>query len=567
MIVFHAVTYQNFLGTGNAPISIQLDKHPTTLIAGQNGVGKSTMQDAICFVLFGRPHRNVNKPRLVNSINGRDTLVEITFTTNGHAYRVRRGIKPNLFEIYEDDVLIPQPSDVKDYQATLETTILKLNFKAFCQVVVLGNASYTPFMRLSATARREIIEDLLDIEIFSSMNTLAKEDVTELRTTLDANELKTKLTGESLRHVNLMRQQIDTANKQQVDTIATAMTAQGRQVGQLLDRRDALQTELAQFDAPRAGLADVKKKRRELESMLVQLQAKAATLKKERAFYEEHDNCPECEQVITEEFKATKFTTFAQKETAAAEAIQKCTALIGRVTRQQAGLERTLEDFDQLSTELMRVEAQLPLMRKRLIELETQYKDAQKPPAEAPAVDIAALNRELAALHDEHDDLSRRRVVMDAAMMLLKDNGIKTRVIKHYLPIINKQVNYHLAAMDFPIQFYFDESFGEVIKSRNREDFVYELFSEGQKKRIDVALLLTWRAVARMKNSAATNLLILDEVMDGSLDAIGIDDVLKVIQSLEHTNVFVISHRDHAVDKFGHVLTFIMRKGFTELQP
>ncbi len=625
MLILNELRYKNFLAAGNAFINIRLDKHPSTLIIGVNGVGKSTMTDAICFAMFGKPLRDINKPALLNSINERDCVVELDFTTPNGAYMVRRGIKPNVFEIYQNGALIPQPADSKDYQTILETSILKLNFKAFGQVVVLGNATYVPFMRLPATGRRGLIEDLLDIEVFSSMNVLNKEDSTELRASIDANASKTRTVNDALRMAKAFVEEIQTKNQTLIDSIGDAMVAQSTEVAKLIDERDALNADLQTYlphgkvlVKATSNLDEANKAERTIQRSIELTDSAINTLARERkselraietieasakaevtkkvAFWD-NDKCPQCEQSIAHDHKASKkdylsqeydriHTSNTNKRTAIAlefdakdadakakhnafiKKQQQCAKLVVRFTSEVEAASQIMEQAEDIQLDLNRVDAQLPLQRRRLIELETQYKAAQNPPAppKRPDIDVPALEAQLATLMTEQASLSRQKVVYDAASLLLKDNGIKTRVVRHYLPIINKFINQYLIALNFPIQFEFDESFTERIQSRHRSKFTYESFSEGEKKRIDLALLLTWRAIARMKNSASVSLLVLDEVMDGSLDLAGIDDAMKLINGFEAgVNVYVISHRDQNVDKFSQVMTFAMRKGFSEL--
>jgi hypothetical protein len=610
MLTVNQVTYQNFLAAGNAPITVRLDQHPASLVVGTNGVGKSTVFDAVCFAMFGKPLRDVNKPALLNWVNERDCLVVLDITTLTGTYQIKRGIKPNVFEIYHNGTLIPAPADSKDYQTILETTILKLNAKAFGQVVVLGNASYVPFMKLPTGARRGIIEDLLDIEVFTSMNALAKEDLTELKSGIDANGAKLRLVAEKVRMAESFAKQVQTQNQQLIESINDAMVKQSKEIGALLDERKTYEDELKTYEAPKSELHKAQdmlmqseKVQRTLNGQL-QLskservtkrnaaqsvaQSKQADLKRKEQFWD-NDKCPQCEQAIAHDHKASKKQYFAAQYDEVALALGEQNEAIDRhhndhealiivkltklkdiaahYTAQVETLQAQVDQCDEVQTDINRIDAQLPMMRRRLIELETQYKDACKPPVKTPEVDVPALEADLLALQTESSDLSGQKVVIDAATLLLKDNGIKTRVVKHYLPIINKQINFYLTAMNFPIQFEFDESFTEHINSRYRSKVcTYNSFSEGEKKRIDLALLLTWRSIARLKNSAAVSLLVLDEVMDGSLDAAGIDDMLRLLAGLEPgVNVYVISHRDQNFDKFNQVLTFTMRKGFSEL--
>jgi DNA repair exonuclease SbcCD ATPase subunit len=568
MNICDRITYQNFLAAGNVPIVVDLTKHATTLVIGKNAAGKSTLHEAICFAWFGRPLRKINKPSLVNWINNRDCLVELDWhLPNGNAYKVRRGIKPAVFEIYKNGIMEPMPANVDDYQRLLES-IIKLNHKAFMQIVVLGGSSYVPFMRLTTTARREIIEDLLDIEVFSAMNVLAKEDLTELKATLDKNATTTTLLNQQITMAQSFETHIEEQTKERLDTINTAITETEETIEDLLYNREELVTSLDAFiqatENKRLAAANVD----EYEKTLYKLESREAKVVKERTFYEDHDNCPTCEQSITEEFKAGRFATLTEKETGTRKAIVQCQGLIEKYQQVESAVDVILEGKTRIQANINTIDAKLPLHRRRLRELEQDKLKASLPPPTAPNVDVDALSKQLGDLRTAHTTLSADRVVLDAAAMLLKDTGIKTRIIKHYLPVINKHINGYLVAMDFPIQFTFDDNFEEHIKTHHGDSFAYEQFSDGEKKRIDLALLLTWRAVARLKNSASTNLLILDEVFDSSLDMQGMEDFIKIIHGLEaDANVFVMSHRvDQMIDKFAHTIIYQKVRGFSEIK-
>jgi DNA repair exonuclease SbcCD ATPase subunit len=566
MIRFTKVTYQNFLATGNVPITIDLIAHATTLIVGTNGAGKSTMSEAICFALFGKALRNINKPALVNSVNGRDCIVELEFTTVSGAFKVRRGIKPAIFEIYRNGVLEPVPANVDDYQETLES-IIKLDYKSFKQVVILGSGTYVPFMCLSAASRRGIIEDLLDIEVFSSMNALAKEDLSEIKQQLDKNILQRKALGEQIVMGETFTAHLAEQNRLKLMSVHAEQIKLVEESKGLLHDRYELEQDLVDFADAKDAFNTLNTKQHELERTMDKLKSKAAEIRRDAHFYETHENCPECEQVITDDFKQAKQSAAAQKIGDVDKAIALCQRMLDENLALRGEQQKRVSESQTLITKLQGINTHLTWHKRRLTELMAEEKQLQVP-VTAPNIDLQALRTQVDDLANQHNELSRNRVVYDAATMLLKDNGIKTKVIKHYLPIINKQINHYLLAMDFPILFTFDESFNESMKSRHRDDFVYESFSEGEKKRIDLALLLTWRAIAAMKNSASTNLLILDEVFDGSLDASGIEEFLKLMTTLEEgTNVFVISHRtDQLIDKFHHNIMFEKHKQFSRIK-
>jgi DNA repair exonuclease SbcCD ATPase subunit len=567
MLTFTKVTYQNFLASGNAPITIELSQHSTNLVIGQNGTGKSTLSEAICFAAFGRPLRNINKPKLVNSINQHDCLVELSFTAQNTSYLVRRGIKPSVFEIYADDNLIPQPAAVADYQTLLETQILKLNYKSFMQVVVLGNSSYVPFMRLTAAARREIIEDLLDIEIFSSMNALAKEDLLEVKGETEKASVARNLVSEQVKMAQSFTEQVKEQQEQAIANLEASLVTTCTQIQHQSDEKDELEQQLGAYAHVIAEQEQVNQKVSNYEKTLSALQARQRKLHKEHTFYQDHDSCPTCEQTIDAQFKLDRETLLKQKQQEVAEAVDQCQGLLTKYENKQEENSKQIHNMNLLRWSIDKLVTEGAMLQRRSAELTREIEAHREAPVSID-VDVEKLQHQLASVETQHEALSHRRVIIDAASMLLKDSGIKTRIIRHYLPIINKTINHYLNAMDFPVLFTLDEEFVEHIKSRYRDDFDYNSFSEGEKKRIDLALLLTWRTVAALKNSAATNLLILDEVFDSSLDVSGTDEFMKIIAGLEkNTNVFVISHKsDQLIDKFAHVITFEKVRGFSQVK-
>jgi len=564
MITFEQLSYKNFLATGDVPIVIDLNTHASTLIVGRNGAGKSTMTEALCFALFGQALRNINKPALVNSVNKRDALVELTFRINGTAYRVVRGIKPNVFEIYENGVLIPSPAALADYQALLETQILKLNYKSFRQIVVLGSASYVPFMRLTPAARREIIEDILDIEIFSAMSSLAKDELTTLKTRTETLAQQKSLLDEQVRMGESFTAQLDEERDAQLAKIRAAIEQENVEIERLTRTRTDASARAGTYAPTHDAYARAREKRVQLENTYQSLVSREKKLQKEREFYTSHDECPTCTQSITAEFKESRFAQIGNKEHDAQNAKQQCQTYIARYTQQIVQSEALLAEFAALKKEIEQIDYKLPIHRRRVVELGIEL---IKPVQQAPVVDLDEIRHRITSTVHEQHETAQKRSIVETASTLLKDNGIKSRVIKHYLPIINKHINQYLTAMDFPIHFNLDEEFKERIESRHRDDFSYDSFSEGEKKRIDLALLLTWRAVARLKNSASCNVLVLDEVFDSSLDVNGTEEFLKIIHALEHANIFVISHKtDSLVDKFSNVLHYEKQRGFSTLK-
>lgn len=567
MIVFRSVRYANFLAAGNAPIEVPLNTHQSTLIVGRNGAGKSTVTEAITFALFGRPLRSINKPKLVNSINQRDCLVELDFSVGVNAYKIRRGIKPTIFEVYENGRLIPAPASIADYQTILESNILRLSFKTFQQVVILGSTSYVPFMRLTPGARRDIIESFLDIEVFSAMSAMTKEEAVQVKLDLEKCQHTQRLLSEQHKMAQSFTQHIEEQREHALNKAMKALADERALIAELEQDRADHVIELAEYDADKQAYDVAISKEQEYVRTLDAITLRERKLKKERTFYTEHDNCPTCAQSITEDFKATRFDAIDTKELAAAKAHAQCEALIAKYqTRKDAAAARIAEAAI-IERKIHAIDAKLPLHKRRVRELEAECEVQRTPVEPAEHANIDELERQIKEAAAEQEVLSGKRIIIDAASMLLRDNGIKARVVRHYLPIINRTINHYLNALDFPILFELDEEFSETIKSRHRDDFAYDSFSEGEKKRIDLALLLTWRAVARLKNSAATNLLVLDEVFDSSLDVNGVEETTKIINSMEaDTNVFVISHRqDQLGDKFPQVITFEKVRGFSQI--
>jgi DNA repair exonuclease SbcCD ATPase subunit len=565
VIVFERVRYKNFLATGDVSIELALNENASTLIIGKNGAGKSTMTEALCFALFGRALRNINKPALINSTNKKDTVVELWFTIDQTRYHIKRGMKPTVFQIYVDDVLLPAPASLADYQTLLESTILKINYKSFMQIVVLGSASFVPFMRLTPTARREIIEDLLDIEIFSAMSGLTKGEIAEVKNVGDQLTMQRVLLEEQLRMAESFTTQLVGERDDKLATLRTAMDATQTQIDTLREQETAWASAREVYTEVPALHRVASTKRSGYATTHRAIASREKKLEKERVFYTTHDECPTCEQSITDSFKQARFLVLTEKEAAAQTALTQCQTLMDKYEALVDTHQIDLDADAELHRQIALVGGQVPIHTQRLRELEAE-RQATLAPAAAP-VDVDALQTQQQEILEQHTVVAARRSVLDTAMTLLKDSGIKARVIKHYLPIINKHINYYLTAMDFPIHFTLNEEFKEQIQSRHRDDFCYESFSEGEKKRIDLALLLTWRSVARLKNSASCNVLVLDEVFDSSLDINGTEEFLKIIHDLEHANVFVISHKtDSLIDKFHHVITFEKQRGFSSIK-
>ncbi len=568
MIHFQAIQYKNLLSSGNAFTRIQLDHCQNTILVGRNGYGKSTILDALCFALFGRPFRKITKPNLVNSINQKNCVVEITFQIGPHQYLVRRGLKPALFEIYCDTLLVNQNAESRDYQEYLESHILKFNYKSFTQIVILGTASFTPFMQLSQSDRRVIIEELLDIRIFSSMNGVVKERIAARQVLLSENRLTLDNTTDKI------ATQESYLAKQHVNISMLTEKAEGdiaHNMTELTRLHDLLAVSQATKDRLRDSLVPLGnplERSQTISTLKGQLDQTYQKHLKETAFLETHDHCPTCQQGIDVEFKTTKLRTLTEK-------VSQCQA--GLLT-----LQVKVEGAQVLMDQMASIQSQIQLEDQTMIRLLTSAREVEK--------FTQVLRDRLTHMHETHQSglgdrsllrslqqelvtvTADRKTLLDdhaydeAAMALFKDTGLKTKIIHQYLPIINTLVNKYLASMDFFVQFYLDDTFKETIKSRFRDEFTYDSFSEGEKNKIDMALLLTWREVARLKNSVHTNLLILDEIFDSSLDTVGTDELMRILQSLQAVNLLVISHRGDALqDKFQRVIRFTKQQNFSRL--
>ena len=567
MIEFKYVRWKNFLSTGNNFIEVQLDRNPTTLIIGENGAGKSTVLDALCFGLFGKPFRNINKPQLLNSVNNSSAVVEVEFRIGSKNIKVIRGIKPNVFEIYINGKMYNQDANVRDYQKYLEQQILKLNYRSFTQVVILGSSTFVPFMQLKARHRREVVEEILDIQIFSLMNMLLKQKLKTISDDIRDIDYKLELTTEKIglqqKYITEMKQNKDklikektlllSGNEEEVFFRQAEINILNKENDELIESI----TDKVKLDKKLATLKDIK----------------STLLEKHRAqhrligFFEKNEDCPTCQQHIDEEFKNGMVS---QKKTEA----DKIENGLDELKEELSKTDSRLKVISDIAKKVRENEVQIAKDKSSLDQLEKfnstlTVEIAQLSNGEVHKSDYEKMQKlkdELRGINEQKAKLKEDQTYAAAAKNMLQDTGIKTKIIKQYLPIMNKLINTYLTSMEFYVNFTLNENFEETIKSRYRDEFTYDSFSEGEKMRIDLALLFTWRAIAKMKNSTNTNLLMLDEIFDSSLDGSGTDEFLKILNTLGDENVFVISHKqDVLVDKFRSTIKFEKMKNFSHV--
>jgi len=569
MITFEKVRWKNFLSTGNAFTEIELTRSTNTLIVGHNGAGKSTILDALTFGLFGKSFRKINKPQLINTINNSDCVVEIEFNIGKKQYKIVRGIKPNIFEIYCDGTLVNQDAKAKDYQEHLEKFILKLNYKSFTQVVILGSASFVPFMQLSPADRRTIIEDLLDIQIFSSMNSIVKNRITSIKDEQKTVDYTIKLAGEK---ISLQKQNLEEHKKNhlvEINKKVKEVTDNGIYLNKIAKDIELIQKHIKQLTDKISDKTTVSSRNTKLITLQSKFGDNVRKLNKEITFYETNDNCPTCQQAIATETKDSQVTGKQLKITEITTATTKLEQELRNVYDRLKEIEGVQNHINSHNSEIVKLNTQVTGINTYNAKLLREVDELRTRTVSTENNDekLKVLNAELQEAKNLAEKLSLDKQYQEFAATLLRDTGIKTKIIKQYLPVMNKLINKYLTSMDFFVNFNLNESFEEIIKSRHRDEFSYASFSEGEKMRIDLALLFTWRQIAKMKNSVNTNLLVLDEVFDSSLDGVGTEEFLKLLNSLDNsTNVFVISHKgDQLFDKFRSIIKFQKTNNFSQV--
>ena len=565
MIIFKYVRWKNFLSTGNQFTEIQLDRNNTTLIIGENGAGKSTVLDALCFGLFGKPFRNINKGQLLNTVNASGALVEVDFKIGTKSFKVIRGIKPTVFEIYINGKMYNQDANSRDYQKYLEQQILKLNYRSFTQVVILGSSTFIPFMQLKARHRREVVEEILDIQIFSLMNMLLKQKLKTIQEHQKDATYNIDLTSEK---INLQNKYIDDVKKNKGKLIQDKInTISGNE--EEIHLRQKKVNDLKQVNEDlgfdNTHLNDTTEKVQKLKGIDATLKEKRSSTKKYIDFFEENDDCPTCEQHIDETFKKNMIATKQTEHDKFDNGIQELSEELKKQEDLLTAINSYIGKIRENDAEIGKISYSIKEMEKFNITLQSEIEQLQSGEISKEDMEkLKKLKKSLKSFEKQQLGLREEQSYAEAARSMLQDTGIKTKIIKQYLPVMNKLINTYLTAMEFYVNFTLNENFEETIKSRYRDDFTYASFSEGEKMRIDLALLFTWRAVAKMKNSTNTNLLILDEIFDSSLDSTGTDEFLKILNTLDGENVFVISHKqDVLVDKFKSTIRFEKVKNFS----
>ena len=569
MIVFKSVQWKNFLSTGNSPNKVNLNSHASTLIVGKNGEGKSTILDALCFGLFGKPFRNIKKNQLVNSINGKNCVVEVELTISNSHYKIIRGAKPNIFDIFLNGDLVNQDAAVKDYQKVLEQQILKLNYKTFTQVVILGSASFVPFMQLPAGQRREVIEDILDIRVFSLMNNLLKEKITETKNEMVDLYNKLKLITEKAKAQQKIIDSLTDTKNQSIKTLQDKIQSNKDTIAEKSELATSLISQISDLQKDIQNKESILNDIEKCKSNLSKFNQKDSTIDESIEFFSNNEVCPSCEQGIKHDHKDSIIQKLNKSKQEHATKTDLLNEALNKLNGQLEKITQINEEITDLNITLSTENNAVSMLSKMNGELEQEIQDLNSNQGDinVEKSTLKAYAEEALKLNGIKIDVSKKRNVQDIASVLLRDTGIKTQIIKEYLPAMNKLINMYLSAMDFFVKFELDENFNEVIKSRFRDEFTYASFSEGEKMRIDLAILFTWRQIAKMKNSVNTNLLLLDEIFDSSLDVAGTDYFLSVMDKLgENNNIFVISHKgDVLLDKFQNNIRFEKTNDFSKI--
>lgn len=567
MILFKKLRWKNLLSTGNVFTEIELNKHNTTLIVGENGAGKSTILDALSFVLFGKAFRKINKPQLLNSITQKNLVVEVEFAIGKQEYKIVRGMKPNVFEVYQNDKLLNQSAEMKDYQEILEKQIIKVNHKSFCQVVVLGSATFQPFMQLSSGQRREIIEDLLDLQIFTTMNNVLKNKVLVNSESIHQVKSDKKLIDEKIKLIKEHLIELQNNNDQLVKEKKERIKVANAQIDELNKTYWELENKRKELEESNANSECLNKKMNKLSKLKHQIEANLSVVKKDVEFFNKHDNCPTCKQEIDTQFKCETIDTKTKQIEEYNNGLDLLTKEYETANEELRKILDVQSKINDIRMDINSAKTKINSMIEYRDRLEEELTSIKKVDSKKEDNKIPELEKELKSLETRFVELEEERNLLSVAATMLKDGGIKARIIKQYVPIINKLINKYLSCMEFMCQFELDEQFNETIKSRYRDEFSYASFSEGEKMRINLAILFTWRALAKLRNSINTNILIMDEVFDSSLDANGTEEFLKLIKDLtSDTNTFIISHKtDQLYDKFDRVIKFEKYKNFSRM--
>ena len=570
MITFQKIKWKNFLSTGNQFTEVNFEEHPTNLIVGTNGAGKSTILDALTFVLFNKPYRKINKPQLANTTNERECLVEIEFSINSRQYVVRRGIKPNVFDIVVNGNQLHREADDRSMQRILEENILKLNYKSFTQIVILGSSTFVPFMQLTSSNRREVIEDLLDIRFFSAMNTIITYTLKEKKNQVKSLDLKRETLKDKMKMQKNFIEELENRGKANIEANEQKVDRLLKEVDVYIEENEKTEEEVKVRTKKQEEVTGATQKLSKLNNLKGKISNKVATITKEHKFFNENTVCPTCQQDIEEEFRLNRIEDAQNKAKELKEGYDELANTIKFEQQRERQFTTLSQEITKLTHDISQNNTRISINQRQIRECEHEIQtitsNLQNRNSEHEKLEEFKEN-----LHKTIEELADKKqeiVYNDFAYSLLKDDGVKTKIIKKYLPFINQQVNRYLQMMEFYINFQLNEEFNESVKSPIHEDFSYSSFSEGEKMRIDLALLFTWREVARVKNSANTNLLIMDEVFDSSLDGFGTDEFLKIIRYvIKDANIFVISHKTDMLDKFENVIRFDKVKGFSRIVP